>query len=75
MNGCYHIYVFLQNGKGSTKGNYTRTYDPFQVGIILNVDRSKDGSVTLDVRKLYRPENTAMSLLEIGRTNLNLLFW
>jgi hypothetical protein len=71
----FTYFVSWQNGKESVKGNYARMSDPFQVGIVLKVESSKRGEVTLTVRKLYRPENTVMSLIEVGRADLHLLFW
>jgi hypothetical protein len=58
------------------KGNTENMNDPFDIGIIENIYRSKGGGeIKLEVRYLYRPENTQFSWDDVCRMDYNLLFW
>lgn len=66
---------FYRKSSDHVKGSNEETCEPYCIGYISSILKKKSGEVTLNVNKMYRPENTHRGQTYGQQLDLNLLLW
>lgn len=68
-----NIYTEFYRKKNDSEEN-TDAFEPFEIGYIQEIFGAQ-GTIELNVQKLYRPENTHKGITLSQQLDLNLVFW